>query len=67
MKDAEFNEIITDFDGFMRRHGYYTLKDIAEHDFTTPDAIRMRIKRGLVKGAVKINGKHYIPFDSRGR
>lgn len=67
MKDAEFNEILTDFDGFMRRHGYYTLKDIAAHDFTTPDAIRMRIKRGLVKGAVKINGKHYIPFDSRGR
>ena len=67
MKDTEFNEILTDFDGFMRRHGYYTLKDIAAHDFTTPDAIRMRIKRGLVKGAVKINGKHYIPFDSRGR
>ena len=67
MKDAEFNEILTDFDGFMRRHGYYTLKDIAAHDFTTPDAIRMRIKRGIVKGAVKINGKHYIPFDSRGR
>ncbi|MBP3802299.1 MAG: hypothetical protein J6I76_00150 [Oribacterium sp.] len=67
MKDAEFNEIITDFDGFMRRHGYYTLKEIAEHDRTTPDAIRMRIKRGLVKGSVKINGKHYIPFDSRGR
>lgn len=67
MKDAEFNEIITDFDGFMRCHGYYTLKEIAEHDHTTPDAIRMRIKRGLVKGAVKINGKHYIPFDSRGR
>lgn len=67
MKDAEFNEILTDFDGFMGRHGYYTLKEIAEHDHTTPDAIRMRIKRGLVKGAVKINGKHYIPFDSRGR
>lgn len=67
MKDAEFKEILTDFDGFMRRHGYYTLKEIAEHDCTTPDAIRMRIKRGLVKGAVKINGKHYIPFDSRGR
>lgn len=39
MKDAEFNEILTDFDGFMRRHGYYTLKDIAAHDFTTPDAM----------------------------
>ena len=67
MKDAEFNEIITDFDGFMRRHGYYTANEIAKHDDITPDAIRMRIKKGIIKGAVKIDGKHYIPFDSRGR
>ena len=40
MKDSEFNEIITDFDGFMRRHGYYTVKEISEYEGVTDIAVR---------------------------
>jgi len=65
MKDVEFNEIITDFDGFMRRHGYYTVKEIAEYEGITDIAVRQWIKRGVIKDTVNINGKRYIPFEYR--
>lgn len=63
MKDTEFNEILTDFDGFMRKHGYYTVKEIAEHEGTTVGCIRQCILRGQIKNTVNINGKRYIPFE----
>ena len=65
MKDGEFKEIITDFDEFMRRHGYYTVKEISEYEGVTDIAVRQWIRRGIIKDTVNINGKRYIPFKYR--
>lgn len=66
MKDKEFDEMIKDFDGFMRKHGYYTAKELADLEFKHENTLRRRIRRGIITDAVMINGVYYIPYESRG-
>ena len=63
MNELEFKEIISDFDGFMRKHGYYTIKEAADYEGIAEVSIRQRIQRGTLTGQVKIANKTYIPLN----
>lgn len=64
MTQEEFNEMISDFDGFMRKKGYYTVKEIADYEQIEKISVRQRMKRGALPGSVKIGNKCYIPLDT---
>ena len=64
MEDKEFKEMLSDFDGFMRKHVYYTIKDIGAMLGIQEVSVRVRIRYGLHPGSVKLGNKVYIPIDT---
>ena len=63
MKDKEFESMISDFDGFMKLHGYYTVADVASFLTSTPEYVRTMKYKGKFPGAVMLGKKCYIPVE----
>lgn len=62
MTDTEFKEIISDFDGFMEKHGYYRIQKVSEYLGIKPVSVRQRVARGWYS-SVMIGNVKYIPFE----
>ena len=45
MTDAEFNAVVSDFDGFMRSHGYISLEEYARENFVSKSTVRVLLNR----------------------
>ena len=63
MTNAEFQEIIHDFDKFMAEHGYYDTNTLADALGIAPVSVRQRINRGYYPGTVMIGNKLYVPME----
>lgn len=62
MDSKEFDEMISDFDGFMESYGYYRINKVAEYLGLEPVSVRQRVARGWYS-SVMIGNVKYIPFD----
>lgn len=62
MTDNEFKEIVSDFDGFMEEHGYYTIDKTSEILGLAQVSVRQRVARGWYPEVVRIGRKTYIPI-----
>ena len=63
MTDAEFREIIGDFDGFMKAHGYISLEEYASENFASKSAVRALLCRNrfdTTEDVVTVARRRYI-------
>ena len=63
--DNEFKQIIDDFEGFMRKHGYIRTAEYAYENYHSPGTVRNWYQRGLLEfpDIVKMGEVYYMKKD----
>lgn len=61
-RDEKFFEMANDFDEFMRKHGYYTVEEVAERTGMSYDGLYHRIIRNTYSypDLLRIHKNYYI-------